>query len=121
VDFISNIAQQRLLKRDWRNRHLLETVRLGVASDEIEYARDISPNRRVRGEKRNVCVNPGGHRMIIAGAEMAVIDQRPALASHHHRKLRMGLELDEPIDYLGPGALEIPRPADVCLFIEAGF
>src|ERR1700689_3439145 len=68
VDFISDTAQKCVLECDRRNRHLLESVRLGVASDEIKYARDISPNRRIRGEKRNVRVNLGGHGMIIASA-----------------------------------------------------
>src|SRR6202041_3240577 len=68
VNFISDTAQKRLLECDRRNRHLLKSVRLGVTRDEIKYSRNISPNRRIRGEKRNVRVNLGGHGMIIASA-----------------------------------------------------
>src|SRR6202021_3359314 len=53
VDFISDTAQKCLLECDRRNRHLLKSVRLGVARDEIKYARDISPNRHTRGETQN--------------------------------------------------------------------
>ena len=119
VDLVGDIAQQRFLERDRRNRHLLEAVRLGIAGDEIENARDVASDRRIGGEKRNVGIDAGGHRMIIAGAEMTVIDQRAALAPHHHRELGVGLELDEAIDDLRARALEIPRPADVGLFVEA--
>ena len=119
VDLIGDIAQQRFLERDRRNRHLLETVGLGIAGDEIENAGDVAPDRRIGGEKRNVGINPGGDGMIIAGAEVTIVDQRAALAPHHHRQLGVGLELDEAVDDLRAGALEIPRPADVGLFIEA--
>src|SRR5271165_676859 len=57
--------------------------------------------------------------MIIAGAEMTVIDQRSALTPNHHRELGMGLELDEAIDDLRAGSLQIPGPADVGLFVKA--
>ena len=50
---------------------------------------------------------------------MAVVDQRAALPAHHHRELRVGLQLDEAVDDLRAGALEIARPADVGLLVEA--
>src|SRR6516164_9259604 len=59
VDFIGDIAQQCFLERDRRNRHLLEAVRLGIAGDEIEDARNVPPDRRISSEKRNVGINPG--------------------------------------------------------------
>ena len=43
-----------------------------------------------------------------------------ALAAHHHRDLGMGLELDEAEHHLGAGPLEVARPLDVGLLVEAG-
>ena len=57
--------------------------------------------------------------MIIAGADMAVADQRSALAPHHHRKLRVGLQFDEAEHDLRAGALEVARPANIRLLVEA--
>ena len=119
VDLVGDVAQQRLLERDRRNRHLLETIRLSIAGDEIENAGDVASDRRIGGEKGNVGVNAGGDGVIIAGAEVTVTDQRAALAPDHHRELGVGFELDEAIDDLRTRALEIPRPADVGLFVEA--
>ena len=57
--------------------------------------------------------------MIVAGAEMHVGAHVAALAAHHHRHLGVGLELDEAEDDLRAGALEIARPLDVGLLVEA--
>ena len=113
------MRSRRFLERDRRNRHLLETVGLGISGDEIENAGDVPSDRRVRGEEGNVGVNAGGNGVIIAGPEVTIVDQRADLAPHHHRELGVGLELDEAIDDLRPRPLEIPRPADVGLFVEA--
>jgi hypothetical protein len=43
----------------------------------------------------------------------------PALAAHHQRQLGVGLQLDEAVDHLHAGALEVARPADVGLLVEA--
>ena len=43
----------------------------------------------------------------------------PALAPHHHRQLGVGLQFDEAEHDLRAGALEIARPADVGLLVEA--
>ena len=118
-DLLGDVAQQPLLQRDRRDRHQLEPVRLGVAGDEIEDARDVAADRRIGGEQRNVGVDPRRDRVIIAGADMAIGDQRAALAPHHHRQLGVGLQFDEAEHDLRAGALEIARPADVGLLVEA--
>ena len=45
--------------------------------------------------------------------------ERAALAPHHQRQLGVGLEFDEAVDHLRAGALEIARPADIGLLVEA--
>ncbi len=44
-----------------------------------------------------------------------------AFAAHDHRKLAMRLELDEAEDDLRAGALQVARPADIGLLVEARF
>jgi hypothetical protein len=57
--------------------------------------------------------------MIIAGADMHVGSERSALAAHDQRKLGVGFKLDEAVDHLYAGTLEVARPADVRLLVEA--
>ena len=57
--------------------------------------------------------------MIVAGADMHVGRKRRTLAAHDQRQLGVGLELDEAVDHLHAGALEIARPADIGLLVEA--
>ena len=80
---------------------------------------DVAADRRIGREKGYVGVNSRRHRMIIAGADMAIGDQRIALAAHHHRQLGVGLQFDEAEHDLRAGAFEIARPADIGLFVEA--
>ena len=107
------------LQRERRNRQQLEPVGLGVAGDEVEDPRDVAADRRVGGEQRHVGVDARRHRVIVAGAEMAVGDQRARFAPHHHRQLGVRLQLDEAEHDLRAGALEVARPADVGLLVEA--
>ncbi len=58
--------------------------------------------------------------MIVAGAEMHIGAQLSAFAAHHQADLGVGLELDEAIDHLHAGALQIARPFDVGGLVEAG-
>ena len=57
--------------------------------------------------------------MIVAGADMHVGGERAAFAPHDQRQLGVGLQLDEPVDDLHAGALQVARPADVGLLVEA--
>ena len=118
VDLVGDVAQQRLLQRDRRNGHLLEPIGFGVAGDEVEDPGDVPADRWLGGEEGNVGVDLRGHRMVVAGAEMAVTDERPGLPPHHHRQLGVGLQLDEAVYDLRSGALEVPRPADIRLLVE---
>ena len=118
-DLLRDVLEEALLQRDRRDRHPLEPGRLGIAGDEIEDARDIAPDHRIGGEERKVGVDARRHRMIIAGADMAIGDERAAFAPHDQRQLGVGLQLDEAEDDLRAGALEIARPADVGFLVEA--
>ena len=110
--------QQFLLEGERRDRQQLEPVRLGIAGDEIEHPRDVAPERRVGGEQRDVGVDARRDRVIVAGAEMAIGDERARFAPHHHRQLGVSLQLDETEHHLRAGALEIAGPTNVGLLVE---
>ena len=42
------------------------------------------------------------------------------LLAHHHRQLAVGLQPDQAVDHVAAGVLELARPADVGLLVEAG-
>ena len=85
----------------------------------LKMRRDVARDHRIGGEERQVGVDARGHRMIVAGADMHVGGERAALAAHHQRQLGVGLQLDEAVDDLHAGALEIARPADIGFLVEA--
>ena len=76
-------------------------------------------DRRIGGEEGNVGINPRRHRMIVAGADMAIGRERAALAAHDDRQLGVRLQRDEAEHHLRAGAFEIARPADIGLLVEA--
>ncbi len=121
LDLFFDVTQQLLLQRERRDRQQLEPVRLGVAGDEIEHARDVAADRRVGGEQRHVGIDARRDRVIVAGAEMAIRDERAGFAPDHHRQLGVGLQFDEPEYNLRAGALEVARPANVGLLVEPRF
>ena len=57
--------------------------------------------------------------VIVAGAEMHVGAQLAALAAHHQRHLGVRLQLQEAVDDLHAGALQLVRPADIRLLVES--
>ena len=61
----------------------------------------------------------GRDRVVVAGAEMDVGAEPSRLAAHHQRDLGVGLELDEAVDHLDAGALQVARPLDVGFLVEA--
>ena len=85
---------------DRRDRDLLEAGRGCVAGHEIEQARGVPAQRRVAGEERQVGVNLGRVRVIIAGPEMDIGAKLTAFAAHHQRNLGVRLQLHEAVDDL---------------------
>ena len=108
-----------LAQVDRRHRDLFEAGRAGIAGHEIEQPGGVAAQRRVAGEERQVGVDLGGIRVVVAGAEMHVGAQLAALAPHHQRHLGVRLQLQEAVDHLHAGALQLARPADIGLFVEA--
>ena len=118
-DLLVDVIDNPLAQSQRRHCHAFELGRLCVAGHIVEHAGDVAGDDGIGGEKRQIGINACRHRMIIAGADMHVRSQRTALAPNHQRQLRMRLELNEAVDDLHAGALEIARPADIGLFVEA--
>ena len=57
--------------------------------------------------------------MVVAGAEVAVGAEALRLLADDQRHLGVGLEVDEAVDHLDAGPLQVARPADVALLVEA--
>ena len=120
ADFFFDMLQKARLQRQGRHGHALKPGGLGIAGDEIEHTRYIARNDRIGGEDGHIRIDARGLGMIIARPDMAISDERRALAPHDHGQFGMRLQFDEAKDYLRAGALKITRPADIGFLIEAG-
>ena len=80
---------------------------------------DVPGDGGVGGEEGQVGVDARRDRVVVAGADVAVGDEPVALAADHHRQLGVGLQLDEAEHHLRARLLEVARPADIGLLVEA--
>ena len=86
----------------------------------VEQVRDVGPELRPTGQQPEVDVLPGGLGVVVARPDVDVAAQPGALAPDDERRLRVGLEPDQAVHDVGAGALQLARPDDVRLFVEAG-
>ncbi len=94
-------------------------VRGGVAGDVVEHLAGVATQDGIAAEQRQVRVDLGRDRVIVAGAEVAVGLQPVAFSPHDHAQLGVGLVLDEAEDDVDAGALHRPGPPQVRLLVEA--
>ena len=74
-----------------------------------------------RGEQADVGVEAGGDGVVVAGAEMGVAaDDAVGVAADEQRELAVGLEAEDAVVDADAGVLELARPADVGVLVEAG-
>ena len=85
----------------------------------VEQVRDVRPELRPAGQQAEVDIQPRRLRVVVAGPDVDVAAQPGALAPDDERRLRVRLEPDQPVHDVGPGALQLARPDDVGLFVEA--
>ena len=71
------------------------------------------------GQQPDVDVQAGRLRVVVAGPDVDVAAQPGALATDDERGLGVRLEPDQPVHDVRPGTLELARPDDVRLFVEA--
>ena len=92
---------------------------LGVAGEEVEEVGHVLAQVGRRREERQVGVDAGRLRVVVAGAEVDVAAQPGPLAAHHQRHLAVGLEAEQAVDHVDARLLEPPRPGDVVGLVEA--
>ena len=103
-----------------RQDDLAERGLPAVAGEEVEQVAEIGAEIGVGGEEAEVLVGEGGVRVVVAGADVHVATDAVGLLAHDERRLRMGLQADEPVDDVDAHLLERPRPRHVGLLVEPG-
>ncbi|MDQ0775695.1 hypothetical protein QF026_004161 [Streptomyces aurantiacus] len=81
---------------------------------------EVRAHLRVGGQEPQVLVEPGGLRVVVAGADVAVAAEGLALLAYDEGQLAVGLEADEAVDDVAARLLQLLGPLDVGLFVEAG-
>src|SRR3546814_9433322 len=74
-----------------RYGHHFKPLGLDIAGDVVEKLRRVAPGARLGGEKAEVGIDARRHRVIIAGAEVAIGAIPLPFAPHDHRQLGVRL------------------------------
>ena len=90
------------------------------AGQDVEQVGDVGADLRPAGQQAEVDVQPRRLRVVVAGPDVDVAAQPGALAADDEGRLRVRLEPDQPVHDVRAGALELARPDDVRLLVEAG-
>lgn len=86
----------------------------------VEEPREVFADLVVGREQPEVFVDAARLRVVVARADVAVVAEHAALFADHEGELAVGLEPDEPVHDVHAGLLELARPRDVRLLVEAG-
>ena len=92
----------------------------GVPGELVEQPAQVLADLRVAGEHAEVLVQPGGLRVVVPGADVAVAAQPVGLLADHQAELGVRLQPDDAVDHVHPGLLQLAGPEDVRLLVEAG-
>ena len=90
-----------------------------VPGERVEQIGQVGAHLRVGGQQPEVLVQPGGLRVVVAGADVRVPPDLVALLPHHERGLAVRLEPDEPVHHMAARLLQLAGPADVGHLVEA--
>src|SRR5206468_5402521 len=82
--------------------------------------RDVRADLRTAGQEAQVDVGTRSPGVVVAGADVDVPAEPAALAAHHQRGLRVRLQADQAVHHVRARLLELARPDDVRLLVEAG-
>src|SRR5208282_4047283 len=117
-DFRLDVGEQNFAQVDRRDRNFFRLPRTRVSRHVVEESHRIVAKGRIASEERKIGIDLRSDRVIVAGAEMDVGAEHLALTPHHKGDFGVGLEVEEPINHLSAGSLEVARPADVGRLIE---
>ena len=95
-------------------------VRLLVAvpGQVVEEVRHVGRDVGVVGQQTDVLVERRRHRVVVPGADVAVLADLAGLLADDERALRVGLQPDHAVHDVDAGLLEHPCPRDVGLLVE---
>ena len=102
-----------------RDEDLPEPRGAPEAGEVVEERGDVLRDRRVGGEEAQVLVRAGGHRVVVAGADVHVPPEHVAFTPDDERHLGVNLQVGEAVDDVHARLLQRTRPLDVPVLVEA--
>ena len=115
-----DLLEQRGLEELRRGKQLLVSAARFVAGGEIvEELGRVAADARVAGQQPEVRIELGRLLVVVARADVHVATQAVVVATNDEDDLAMGLEPHHPVGHMNAGLLELARPVDVGLFVEA--
>ena len=114
----ADLVDQPRAKCPRRDEQLAEPLGPPEPGQVVEEVGDVRGDLRVRGEEAEILVAASVHRVVVPGPDVGVTPQHVAFPPDHERRLRMDLQVREPIDDVHARALERPRPLDVAVLVE---
>ena len=115
----ADLVDQPRAQRPRRDEELAEPLRPAEAGQVVEEVGDVGGDVRVGREEPEVLVAARVERVVVPGSDVDVAARVVALAANDERRLRVDLEVREPVDDVDARALERPRPLDVAVLVEA--
>ena len=112
-------SMRRAAEVERRDEQLAEPLRAAEARQMVEEVGEVRRDVLVGREEPEVLVEARRAGVVVAGADVDVAAQLVALPADHERRLRMDLQVVEPVDDVDPGLLERSRPLDVPPLVEA--
>jgi hypothetical protein len=114
-----DFREQRLMQAEGRVQQLAQARHPGQAGELQKYLVDVLADGLVGGHEAVVGVQPGGLRMVVAGAQVAVTAQALLLTPDHHEELCVRLVAEHAVHDVGAGFLKLVGEFNIGLFIEA--
>src|SRR5690606_26142212 len=111
--------QEALAHVERGDEQVLELGRCRVAGEAVEHLLQLLTQAVIDGEQPEVRVGRGGGGVQVSRADIQVAAQAALLAADDQQHLRMHLEVRGPVHYMDSGGLQLSRPLDVALLIEA--
>ena len=119
LGLLGDLLQDGLGQRDRCHRELPVVRHLGEAGERIEHLGDVLAQSLVGGEHAQVGVEPRGGHVVVAGGEVDVAPDLPLFLPHDEDDLGVGLQAHRAVEDVDAGALQLARPDDVVLLVEA--
>ena len=93
----------------------------GISGENVEQVRNIFANVRLGRQQAEVFVQASRLGVVVPGANMTVATELTTFVTNDHRQFAVGLQPNEAVHDVHSSLLELSRPLDVVLLVEAGF